>query len=357
MWKLKRQKFVSSAVLLCCLSVIFPTVPALVALAQYQMPTGNLKLVTIVIPPKIVAGELATLATLGPDGKLVPHVTVHFGNGEHVETDTTGRAVFTAPKTGGVLIARASGDSVAALIDPADGQSATATLEVSPVISVRDRFPICGGGFQGDAEHNRVQINGDFALVLAASPECLVVAAGPSTLAGPATVSVKTSTGRKEAAAALVSFNFEPPKPALTIGARGWLTLRVTGCEKKLIVGAENETPGVIHFEKGDRQEVVTSGGATNKSEIRVQAVSSGDFSFRARLRSEPDPDLARRFLQAAEPLATPDVQRNLKKLASQLARHPRDAAKVRSQLEQITSVTMEGDLRTVLAAADAALE
>src|SRR5215469_18810186 len=68
--------------------------------------------VNIVLPPRLVAGERATLATFGVDGKLAPHISVDLSTGDKVETDTTGRAVFVVPKTGPILIARAAGASV-----------------------------------------------------------------------------------------------------------------------------------------------------------------------------------------------------------------------------------------------------
>ena len=333
-------------------AIIAPTLTP----AQAQTESPNAWAVTIVMPPELVAGQLATLATLGVDGKLAAHVTVDFANGEHTQTDTTGRAVFTVPKTGTVLIARAAGDSVAALIDSAETQSAPAALSVAPVLSLHDRFSICAGGLQGDAEKNRVQINGEFALVLASSPECLIVAAGPHTSSGAAAVSVETSTGRKEASTAFVSFKFEPPKSPFTTGTKVWLTLRAVGSEDHLNVLVQNKSPEVIHFEKGDLEEVITGGGAENGAQIRVEAVRSGDFLFQAHLLTAPDPALARRFLTAAVPFAPRDTQRMLKKMASDLMRRPRAAARVRAQLQQIVSATIAGDLRTILDAARSAL-
>jgi hypothetical protein len=55
-------------------------------------------------------------------------------------------------------------------------------------------------------------------------------------------------------------------------------------------------------------------------------------------------------------PLAPRNLQGSLKKMAVNLARHPRDAAKVQSQLQQIVSVTMAGDFCTLLEAAQSAL-
>jgi hypothetical protein len=326
------------------------------AYAQAQTGSSTAWAVTLVLPPKLAAGAPATLATLGVDGKLAAHVAVAFGNGEHVESDATGRAFFTVPASGGFLIARASGTSVAALVDSHAAASVPPAITVAPVVSSRDHFSICGGGFRGEAEEDRVQINGELALVIAASPECLVVVPEPKAPPGVATISAKAANGQREGTTSLVSLDFEPPNPPLTPGSKGWLILRARGSNQRLRVIVENESPGVIHFEKGDPQELSTSGGENNTAEIRVEAVSSGDFSFRARLAPAPDPETARRFLEAAAPLAPHDLQGSLRKMAGDLARHPRDAAKVQSQLQQIVSVTMAGDFRTLLEAAQSAL-
>jgi hypothetical protein len=364
MRKPNRKRRMSIAFLLGCLALSLSAVH--IALAQMQTQTQTPAqsqtessaawAVTIVLPPKVIAGELATLATLGVDGKLAPHVSVDLGSGEHLQTDATGRSVFTVPKTGKVLIARAPGASVAALVDSPAAQNLPPVISVAPVISLHDHFSIWGAAFYGDAGQNRVQINGDYALVLASSPECLEVVPGPKTQSGPATVSVRGPTGHKEASTELVSFSFEPPHPPLMPDEKGWLTLRVAGSGKRLNVVVKNDSPGVIHFEKGDVQEVTTTGGAENTALIRVEAIRSGDFSFHAQLLHEQDIELARRFLEAAEPLAPPEMQRAVKKLASELAHHPKNAAKVRAQLQQMVSTTMAGDFRTVLDGAYSAL-
>lgn len=364
MRKTNRKRCVGVAFLLGCLALSLNAVHIALAQTQTQAQTqaqtqtesSATWAVVIVLPPKVVAGELATLATLGVDGKLASHISVDLGNGEHLQTDTTGRSVFTVPKTGSVLIARAPGASVAALIDSPAAQDLPPVISVAPVISLRDHFSIWGVGFHGDAEQNRVQINGDYALVVASSPECLEVVAGPKTQPGPATLSVRGSTGPKEASTELVSFSFEPPDPPLMPDEKGWLALHVAGSEKRLNVLVKNDGPGVIHFEKGDTQELTTTGGAENTAQIRVEAVRSGDFSFHAQLLHEQNIELARRFLEAAEPLAPPEMQRAVKKLAGDLAHHPKNAAKVRAQLQQMVSATMAGDFRTVLDGAYSAL-
>src|SRR6202041_2223846 len=51
--------------------------------------------VSIVLPPKLVAGKPATLAVLGVDGRLAEGIAVTIGESLHLKTDKTGRATFT----------------------------------------------------------------------------------------------------------------------------------------------------------------------------------------------------------------------------------------------------------------------
>src|SRR5277367_3536546 len=157
--------------------------------AQDQSNSYTTWTVKIVLPPRLMAGHPATLAVLGVDGKLAPGAMVTLGDGQTLTTDRTGRAVFTVPATGDYLLARGSGASVAALIDPATGASEPKETTLPPIVSTRDRFWICSAGLRGDADANRVTINGEPALVLAASPECLVALPNPRVTPGAATIS------------------------------------------------------------------------------------------------------------------------------------------------------------------------
>jgi hypothetical protein len=312
--------------------------------------------VTIVLPPKVVAGRPATLAVFGADGKLASGVTVEVAKDRRVVTDTTGRATFTAPSDGGVVIAKASGRAAAALVDQDGPATESQAISVAPVISLKDSFSICGGGFRGEADANRVKINEERALILAASPKCLIVLPGPKVAPGPATISVQTGEANWTAASMVVSVDFEPPQPALVPEKKSKLVVRAEGTEQPLRIVAENQTPGVLEFLRGDVQKLRTSGGANNFAGIEVQAIRSGDFSFHARLVPPPDAAIAERYLRAAQPLAPRELQRRLKSFADRLAHHPRDAEKVQRELEQIISTTIAGDLRTLLESADAAL-
>jgi hypothetical protein len=311
--------------------------------------------VTIVLPPKIVAGQPATFAAFGVDGRLASGVTVDVG-GEKVTTDRSGRGHFTAPTSGSYLLAKASGGSFAALVDSAPPARGSQAIAVESVISLHDRFSICGAGLSGDADENRVRINDRPNLVLAASPECIVVLPGPKVTPGSATISVAAPGLQASAAASIVSLEFEPPNPALLPGKQGNLAVRVQGSEQKLQLVVENKTPGVLRFLKGDAQEVVTAGGSQNLAEIKVQAITSGDFSFHARLVPAPDVEAARRYLEAAAGLAPENLRGDIKGLASRLSRHPRDFEKVARALDDIRFSTMAGDFRTLLDAASGAL-
>jgi len=322
---------------------------------QPQIEASRLSSIEIVLPTRLVAGEPATLATLGADHKLVGHVPVELGNGRRLETDATGRVNFTAPSAA-VLIVRSGGSSAATLVDLPSAVSAGPELKVPPFAALHNALDLCGAGFDGNAEANRVYIDGQPALVLAASPECLVVIPGANAAVGVDKISVESVAPPQQASVTLVSLAFEPPRPPLIPEKKGWLTIRARGSDQPLRIMVENGSFDVLRFEKGDVQELTTSGGAQNVAQIRVQAIRSGDFSFRARILPPPDPEAARRFLAAAEPLAFANVSRDLKTLQDDLARHPKDARKVRSQLDRMLEVTSPGDLQALLEAARSAL-
>ncbi|MGC2418569.1 MAG: hypothetical protein WA434_12550 [Candidatus Acidiferrales bacterium] len=310
--------------------------------------------VTMVLPPRIVAGRPATLAALGVDGKLASGVKVDVDD-QQLTTDSTGRAIFSAPASAGYVLAKASGSSFATLVD-APAADPSPTISVAPVISLHDQFSICGTALSGRADGNLVKINGQLSLVLAASPECIVVLPGPKVEAGPATISVVTDAAQFAAKTSIVALEFEAPNPALLPGKKGDLLVRVQGSDAKLRLAVDNQTPGVLRFLRGETQEAVTTGGAENMAAIRVQAVASGTFSFHARVIGAPNAAVALRYLQAAELLAPKDSQRGIQKLINQLDRRPQNSDRVAIALDQIRSATIAGDLRTLLDAARAAL-
>jgi hypothetical protein len=322
-----------------------------------QSPVSTTWAVSIVLPSRVISGQPATLAVLGVDGRLAEGITVNIGNDQRVKTDKSGRALFTAPSGTSVMIATAAGNSAATLVDSAPPLTGPQAPVVAPVVSQLDQFSICGGGFRGDADANHVTLNDERAFVLAASPECLAVLASPRALPGPAKIAIETPDAHRTTTTTLVSLHFDPPLPPLVPDKRSKLVLHVQGSEQALRVSAENRTPGVLRFLRGDRQELVTSGGSQNSAEVAVQAISAGDFSFHARILAAPDAEAARRYLTAAESLAPKDVQHVVRNLADRLAHHPRDAQKVEHHIDETMSTTMAGDFRTLLESAATALK
>jgi hypothetical protein len=338
-----------SLVMLMCL--------ALPASAHSQTAAMSTWYVTIVLPPRVVAGHPATLSVFGADGRLAPNVTVTVSDGKSAKTDATGRAFFTAPGVTGVMFAEAAGASAVVLVDDdhlGGAEKSTQPLVIAPVISLRDRFAICGGGFRGDADANRVTMNGDRALVVAASPECLVVLPSPRATPGAATLVVDSSGAQRSATTTLVALQFEAPQPAPTPGQKSELTVHVEGSDAPLEISVQNGTPGVLEFVRGGTQELRTSGGSRNIAQLEVSAIRSGDYSFNARLLPSPDISAAERYLRAAIPLAPGALRRRVSAAAERLLSHPKDKEKVRQDVSKMISATIAGNFRLLLEAARA---
>jgi len=326
-----------------------------VALASTLPATSQT--VTIVLPPKLMAGHPATLAVLGVDGRLAPAVNVELGDGQTITTDRTGRAVFQVPAAGDYLLAKGSGVETVALVDPAVAQTEPRAVVLPPIVSLNERFWICSAGLRGDADEDSVKINGQPALVLASSPICLVAWPGPNAQPGGAAVSVEAPGVQSSAMTTLVSLEFSPPNPPLNPGQQGRLVIRALGSSEKIEIVAQNRTPEVLRFTRGDTQEIVTGGGPENLAMVSVEAISSGDFSFSARVRPTPDLVSAGRYLWAAVPLAPKDLKRKVAELARQLAQQrSRDVRALRTKVQQLAQDTMAGDFQTLLEAAEAAL-
>jgi hypothetical protein len=311
--------------------------------------------VSIVLPPRVVANAPATFAVLGADGHLVPGEIVDIGNGQRLTTDATGRASFTAPPDG-AFIATASGVSSASLVDAAPIAPAASVAKAAPDVSKRDWFAICGGGFRGDVDGDHVTINDDPAFVLAASPECIAVLAQGSTLAGPAKIKIEAGGAKIMATTSLIALDFVPPNPPLMPGRKGKLFVRADGTSDPLQIVVENSSPDVIHFMRGETQQLRTPGSTRNESPIEVQAIRSGEFSFHARILPPPDPASAVRYLNIGVGVAPKNVQATLKVLTQEISRHPRDAAKSQAALEHIAASVPPGTLRTLLEAANSSL-
>src|ERR1700690_2648904 len=349
-WKTDLRSFLAGLSLMT--GLLFQTSGA----AQSQSTSSNTWTVTIVLPARVVAGRPATLAGLGVDGRLASDVMVELEDGQRVATDASGRASFTAPSSGSVLIAKASGSSAAALVDSNPPENARDAIWAPATASLHEPFTICGSRFRSEADTNHVRLNAEPALVMAASQECLAVLPNSKALPGPAEISIQAPSGQWTAQTTLVALDSAFPRPALLPGQKGQLVVSVRGSSQPLRVVFENQTPGILHLLKGDLQELSTSGGAQNFAAVEVKAIRSGDFSRAARLAPSPDENAARRYLSAAASLAAKRDQHDIGRIAKQLERNPRNLDGLRRDLDRVLAQTIEGDLRTLLAAARTAL-
>jgi len=236
-----------------------------------------------------VAGERATLAVLDVNGRLTPGVTVTFSNGDRLKTDATGRALFVAPLTPGVIFGSIEGRAgrVSSTVLPA-AQAEGNSLEVTSVprvASITDRFDIVGHGFCGDADANQVTIGARQALVLASSAMSLVVLPPSDGDPGPANVAISCA---KHSAApftmTLVELALEADSSPLAHGQHRTLRVAVKGSPAKLQLEARNLAPEIAELAGGNPTKQLTSGGEDNAAKFEVVGKRKGSFLISIRL-------------------------------------------------------------------------
>jgi hypothetical protein len=245
----------------------------------------------LLLPRQVVSGERATLAVLDVNGRLTPEVSVAFSNGDHLKTDATGRAMFVAPLTPGVIaasIAGRSGKVYMTILGPTEATSDSMEIRSLPKIaSLSDRFEVTGMGFCGDADANHVTIAGQQALVLAASPTSLDVLP-PSDL-DPGAASMEVTCGKKTATPVSMRFiglALEANTSPLKLGEHRELTVRVTGTSVKVEMEARNLEPSVADLSGGNPAKSFSSGGVENIAHFEVVGRKNGPFLISIRLLS-----------------------------------------------------------------------
>lgn len=256
----------------------------------------------IVLPPKVVAANQATLAVLDSQGRLLPGIKVEILGDEIVTTDVTGRATFTAPEEPGKLTAKITGLTVNASADivpfehPAGGTAAPAqstdpsqakVTSYPRLLEIHDRFTLEGAGFRGAADLNHVYLNEDPCLVLAASPVSLVALPGVHVPVGDTNLRVAVAgTDAGHFTVSVVLLEFSGPAEAMNAGTTGQLTVRALGTAEPLLLEIRNGSPAVIQLAKGNVQRLKTSGGEDNEAPFDVKFVSGGSYVVTARLIS-----------------------------------------------------------------------
>ncbi len=252
----------------------------------------------LLLPHKLVTGERATLAVLDVSGRLTPGVNIAFSNGDKVTTDATGRALFVAPLSPGIISATIEGRSgrvTSTILTPEDVPSTTEAVTAVPrVASISDRFEFLGHGFCGDADANHVTIAGLPGLVLASSPGALTVLPPPDMDPGSAIVQV--SCGQKSAApftVVFVSLELEASNAALAPGEHRTLIVRVRGSTAKVGLEARNLAPEVAELAGGATVKAQSSGGADNVARFELVGKQHGNFTVSIRLLTPLSPPRA----------------------------------------------------------------
>lgn len=246
----------------------------------------------------MVSGDRATLAVLDVNGRLTPGAKIAFSNGDHVTTDETGRGLFVAPLTPGILYATIEGrpGRVQTQVLPAEaGKSVdTRVVQAPHFASLSDRFELQGHGFCGDADKNVVQINGRTALVLAASSESMAILAPEELQAGPADVTVSCSKSQASWVRVIfLSMSLQADASPLQPGQKRTLAVRIRGSHEKVALEARNLAPEIAELAGGNPAKAISSGGGENVAVFPLTGKKQGNILVSIRLlpgavRTEP---------------------------------------------------------------------
>jgi hypothetical protein len=321
---------------------------------------------SIILPTKVVAGAEATLAIVDSQGRLLPNIAVELSGGQKITTDAAGRALFSAPSGAGMLVAKVSGSALTASTPlvaadqpghDAAGQSVspgTKVLSYPHVLIMRDRFTLEGVGFRGAADSNRVFLAGQLCLVVASSPDSLVVVPGLHVPIGEVQLRVRVDGREAEpTTVSVVLLEITGAGEVPTAGAIGKLVLHAYGTSERLTVEVRNASPRVIQLPKGNVQRLTTSGGEPNTAPVEVKFVTAGDYSVSARLLSSagglPDVESVRRNLLKAREIASGSWPARIDRVLLQIDTAPADLAQIRAELRTMLNDRPSASLAALL--------
>jgi hypothetical protein len=263
------------------------------ALPLPQQPPPASGAHTLLLPKRIVSGETATLAVLDANGRLTPGVTVNFSNGDHLVTNTTGRALFVAPLNPGVIYASIASRPTrvyATILTPAEARSSSLQVSSAPrFASLADRFELSGSGFCGDSDTNTLRVAGKLALVLASSPVSLV--ALPPVELGPGPAMVEVACAKHSSSSFSITFlelSLEADSSPMAPGEQRTLTVRVRGTSSNVGLEAHNLAPQVADLTGGNPSRISSTGGAENVGRFQLVGRQRGKFLISIRLLPEP---------------------------------------------------------------------
>lgn len=265
---------------------------ALLSLSSFvfaQHPQANSAGRMLLVPRTIVSGERATLAVLDVNGRLTPGATVVFSNGDRLTTDSTGRALFVAPLTPGVIMGSIAGHEGRVPVTVLSAEASVPTVieveSIPGIASLTDRLELSGRGFCGGADANQVTIAGDSALVLASSPTSLLVM--PPADLPPGRASVDISCGKLNGPpleVVFVELDLKADSSPLAPGVHRTLTVQVRGSRDKVQLQAKNLAPDIADLMGGNPARVSSSGGAENVAHFEVVGRKRGNFLISIRL-------------------------------------------------------------------------
>jgi hypothetical protein len=249
--------------------------------AGQQLPSAKNARI-LLVPRKMVSGDRTTLAVLDVNGRLTPGVTIAFSNGDHVTTDSTGRGLFVAPLTPGVLYATIQGRPgrvQTVVIPPQANHHPSQTMLGPHFASLSDRFELQGSGFCGDADKNVVQVNGRAALVLASSSESMTVLPPEELEAGPAEISASCNRGAASwARVVFLSLALEADNSPLQPGQKRTLSVRIGGSQEKVMLEARNLAPDIAELAGGNPARATSSGGPENIAAFPLTGKQRGNI-------------------------------------------------------------------------------
>jgi hypothetical protein len=274
-----------------CLAAALPLLLFFTASAQKPPPSSAGRI--LLLPRTIVSGDRATLAVLDTNGRLAPGAPVSFSNGDRLTTDATGRALFVAPLTPGVifgsLVGRAGRVPVTILSREEAASSSLQVDSIPPIASVTDRFEIAGRGFCGDADANQITISGDPAFLLASSPTSLIVLPPPDLQPGRASVDISCAKRYgPPLEVVFVALSLEADSSPLAPGVLRRLSVHVRGTRDKVTLEARNLAPDIAELLGGNPLKASSSGGAENLAHFEVVGRKRGSFLVSIRLLSSP---------------------------------------------------------------------
>jgi hypothetical protein len=255
--------------------------------AGQQLPSAKNARI-LLVPRRMVSGDRTTLAVLDVNGRLTPGVTIAFSNGDHVTTDSTGRGLFVAPLTPGVLYATIQGrrGRVQTVVIPSQANHHPSQAMQGPhFASLSDRFELQGSGFCGDADKNVVQVNGRAALVLASSSESMTVLPPEELEAGPAEISASCNRGAASwARVVFLSLALEADNSPLQPGQKRMLSVRIGGSQEKVMLEARNLAPDIAELAGGNPARATSSGGPENIAAFPLTGKQRGNILVSIRL-------------------------------------------------------------------------